>query len=444
MRLIVRVTAGAAALIASAVVAAYEKPGFPRLGGYNIGTPQSYDEAEYQERLSRLDMIVLNNFPGWSNGKRMTMQQSIAAMKARNPDLLVFTYLNVNERKPGVTAWMPVIDKLYEEKWWLYTNGIVGSLVPSTWAGNYITNYTLGARANSAGERYVDWYPKWAVKEFISTTPGFDGAFTDNFFWEARVDGDWNRDGVIDKKSTDAARKMHRDGMRRYLDNIKRLMPGKFQIGNIGGWGPAVTVITEYTGQLHGGVLEHYIGETWSPEGLDWEGKLNSYGSWPELMKRYRRVMQNVAEPKLVIFNQLGAPRNYQAMRYGLASCMMDDAYYQLSPAGSTGIYSSVTWFDEYDQDLGQAVTAPPTAAWKSGVYRRDFQNGIALVNPRGNGAVTVELEKEFRRIKGVQAPDVNNGQLTRTVTLKDRDGIILLSTTPTKQPEPPTDVTIE
>ena len=36
----------------------------------------------------------------------------------------------------------------------------------------------------------------------------------------------------------------------------------------------------------------------------------------------------------------------------------------------------------------------PPTAAWQSGVWRRNFQNGTVLVSPRGNNsnaAVTVQ-----------------------------------------------------
>ena len=88
--------------------------------------------------------------------------------------------------------------------------------------------------------------------------------------------------------------------------------------------------------------------------------------------------------------------------------------------------YSGVVWFDEYDSKLGKAVTVPATTAWQKGVYRRDFENGIALVNPKGNGPVEVTLEEDFRRLDGKQAPSVNNGQLTRKVLLQDRDGIIL------------------
>ena len=61
-------------------------------------------------------------------------------------------------------------------------------------------------------------------------------------------------------------------------------------------------------------------------------------------------------------------------------------------------------------------------------VYRRDFQNGIALVNPT-NVAVTIDLGGTFQKIRGTQAPAVNDGSLVNAVTLQPRDGIVLLRT---------------
>jgi hypothetical protein len=75
-------------------------------------------------------------------------------------------------------------------------------------------------------------------------------------------------------------------------------------------------------------------------------------------------------------------------------------------------------------------------------VYRRDFEKGIALVNPKGNGTQTVTFDSDFYTLKGTQAPSVNTGALVRTVTLKDRDGIILLRKTPAKRPNPPGAIT--
>jgi hypothetical protein len=151
--------------------------------------------------------------------------------------------------------------------------------------------------------------------------------------------------------------------------------------------------------------------------------------------------MSAVNAPKLVIFNQQDVPTNYQSMRYGLASCLMNDGYYNFT--SNTSTYSGFYWFDEFSANLGTETSTPPTAAWQKGVWRRDFSNGIALVNPKGNGAQTVQLGGTFVKIKGTQAPSINNGQTVTSVTLQDRDGIILLRQTPLQQPKAPTGVSV-
>jgi len=129
-------------------------------------------------------------------------------------------------------------------------------------------------------------------------------------------------------------------------------------------------------------------------------------------------------------------------VRYALASCSMDDGYFAYTDNSKQ--YQGVPWFDEYGVKLGNATSGPATSAWQSGVYRRNFENGIILVNPKGNGARTVTLEADFVKIQGTQAPSVNNGATVRTVTLQDRDGIILLRKGSTDAaPEAPANVTV-
>ncbi|MEI8083893.1 MAG: carbohydrate binding domain-containing protein, partial [Actinomycetes bacterium] len=59
-------------------------------------------------------------------------------------------------------------------------------------------------------------------------------------------------------------------------------------------------------------------------------------------------------------------------------------------------------------------------------VYRRDYQGGVALVNAT-EAAVTVNLGETLRKIKGTQAPSVNDGSLVTAVTIPARDGLVLL-----------------
>lgn len=175
-------------------------------------------------------------------------------------------------------------------------------------------------------------------------------------------------------------------------------------------------MITEYNQVLEGGVLENVVGKSYSVE---------TYAGWSALMAHYRKTMKALAGRKYGMFSQSGVPSDYQAMRYGLATALMDDGYYAFHDQ-SRG-FSGVTWFDEFNVNLGRATSSPPTAAWQNGVWRRNFEGGIALVNPKGNGAREVTLEVDYRKISGSQDRTVNNGLTVRKVTLRDRDGIILL-----------------
>ena len=168
---------------------------------------------------------------------------------------------------------------------------------------------------------------------------------------------------------------------------------------------------------------------------------METWGGWAATLAEYRKVMGAVAAPKLVVFNQWGSSTDYQGMRYGLGTCLLDDAYYSFTDNAQQ--YYGVVWFDELDQKLG-AGESKPTAAWQKGVWRRDFDNGIVLVNPKGNGPQTVTLETSYIKIRGTQDPATNSGQTVTTVTLKDRDGIILLRQNPKTRPATPTGFSVE
>ena len=80
----------------------------------------------------------------------------------------------------------------------------------------------------------------------------------------------------------------------------------------------------------------------------------------------------------------------------------MDDAYFDFSDGTGGSIYTTdVVWFDEYDlageqkhELVGERDRSPADQPWQNGVYRRRFQNGMVLVNPRGNGDHTVTMEQ--------------------------------------------------
>jgi hypothetical protein len=423
-------TAGAALLLTTGALA-NDSPPYPRLGGVNNGSPHNYDDRTYQASLAKLHVVVLNIWPGWETNKTMTMEQVIRNLKASGPATRVFLYQNSMEVAEGNAAAAPIWNKVDQMRWWLYPTGGSGTKLKSEFGNqtgkpNYQINTTLFTPRDSSGYQHWEWHARWVIQQYYRSNPSMDGFFEDNVFYQPRISGDWNRDGVQDTPAQ--AGRWLREGYRARFNLMRQLMPGKHVIGNIADWGHKNAVLTELQGALNGGVMEGIIGASYGPE---------TWGSWAEALRWYRKTMDAVAAPKWVIFNQHGTATDYQGMRYGLATCLMDDGYYSYTDKAKG--YTGVPWFDEYDAKLGRATSPPPTVAWQKGVWRRDFENGIALVNPRGNGAQDVTLEEEFKRISGRQAPTVNSGQNARTVRLQDRDGIILLRNTAKPLPSAPT-----
>ncbi|MET0657585.1 MAG: putative glycoside hydrolase [Steroidobacteraceae bacterium] len=409
----------AALLMAAGTAFAYDKPDFPRLAGVNVGGPFNYQDATYQAQLSRLNLSILASWPGMKPGG-VPMEQIVRGIKARNPNTMVFLYINSNElgdRSVVGGAWDTYRAKMDQMKWYLYKTRTDGAPVTSAWGGTYkAINNTMLTAPDSSGKRSIEWITTYMVDTLYKPNPSIDGFFMDNVFWKPRVSGDYNRDGVTDAADSAQSATWLRLGYQRHFTLAKSLMPGKYQLGNVADWGETKSVLTEYNGYLQGGVLEGMIGPSYAPE---------QWGTWNSMMAWYRKTMATLGEPKLAVFNQHGDPADYQTFRYGFASCLMDDGYYSFTTKGRG--YSGVDWFDEYDVKLGKAIASPPSSAWKNGVYRRDFEKGIVLVNPKGNGPQTVTIESGFKRFVGKQAPTVNNGQDVTTITLKERDGIVLL-----------------
>jgi hypothetical protein len=425
--------AAVAALATCASAFAFNPPPFPRLGGVDNGNPFDYNDPTYEAELAKQSIMILNYYQGMDPGGE-SMDSIVQAIKAINPNALVFIYVESDYQNPygAPDAWTSFRNQINTMKWWLYTNTTytdpVNTENSTTW---YTINNTPYTPPDPQGDDSIDWITKWYVSNYYDVMPHIDGFFMDNVFVQPNVAGDWYRDNTLLQPSDPRAQAAIQAGYERYFSLVRTLMPGKYQIGNVAEWGQSGPVPAGYVGMADGGLMEAMIGASWSIEG---------WGGWQEMMNQYTRVMNALKAPKLAIFNQYGSPTDYQSFRYGFASCLMNNAYYSFTnPANG---YTGVVWFDEYNANLGEPVAAsPPTAAWQKGVWRRDFTNGIALVNPKGNGPQTVSLGGTFVKIKGTQDPAVNNGETVTSVTLQDRDGIILLRPTPLEQPNAPTGV---
>jgi putative glycosyl hydrolase-like family 15 (GHL15) protein len=426
IRSLTRVTACTVALVTAS--AAFAADTYPRLGTYSIGGAHDYYTAAYKKQLATTQVAVLSYYPNWGAGNGTTMNETVKAIKALNPNTRVFLYERPETQTiPMDPTFTDVYTQIQNSQWWLTTSGTSGSKVLSDFGnGEYIVNTTAYAKKNSAGQTWIQWYANWVQQKYVAPNPSIDGLFTDNVFYKPRRDGDWDLNGSTDSQNDATTQSRYRQGFAQFAD-LLRGASGKLQLANVADWGLSIATINEYVGKFNGGVWEHFMGRSYSVE---------TYAGWAETMRNYRKIMAALAAPKYMICGTEGSPTDYQFMRYALGSCSMDDGYFAYTDLSKQ--YQGVPWFDEYGVKLGAATNGPQTAAWQSGVYRRNFQNGIILVNPKGNGARTVTLEADFVKIKGSQAPSVNNGATVRTVTLNDRDGIILLSKGGQAAPEVP------
>jgi hypothetical protein len=278
------------------------------------------------------------------------------------------------------------------------------------------------------------------------------------------VNADWNRDGKLDLKTDPAVAANLRKGIAAYWAEINRLRPGMPVMGNVDGHFPidgemhGFLTEPEYDHKLQGALLESAWGRSFS--------YARQYG-WDHTMACYWSLMDRTAAPHLVVVDTKltpdgrlyepaadranfagGAP--YAALRYCLASTLLDDGYFAVKNGGYN--QKSVVWFDEFDLAgtsntswLGAAIDPPQRKPYQNGVYLRRFEHGAALVNPRGapntrdtnrptvDVAIPTSLGK-FKRIAGKQDPATNNGEPLALnaegvphVVLKPGDGIILV-----------------
>ncbi len=104
--------------------------------------------------------------------------------------------------------------------------------------------------------------------------------------------------------------------------------------------------------------------------------------------------------PALAAFAQAWYPN----MRFGLALALMGDGF-SVHDVGdyAVGAHTFTWWYDEYDFDLGYPL-GPATQVGTGPVYRRDFTNGVVLLNGT-SGTQTISGLSGLWRIQGNQAP---------------------------------------
>lgn len=233
---------------------------------------------------------------------------------------------------------------------------------------------------------------------------------------------------------------------------------------------------SDFVDVYNGGLLERISGyehgDTSSPYGAAVTGQGFGFGDWSTsvtsgdtgtgFMGRYWRAMRYAKNPKLVCFEHdatqvkaqwdgaggIHAGKSlYHWSRYYLCACLLDDGYYQVLNGGSDAAsgtpeaeFGRIPWLDEYyGGDLnakgwmGYPVNnTPPRTAYSNGVWVREFDNALVVINPYNNGTQTITLPSpgtgyKWQRLSGSQDSTTNNGaDQPLSLTIAEHDGFIL------------------
>lgn len=379
------------------------KDTYPKLANFYL---DFFRRSDY-DSLSKWDLLVIQAEMARYNPDFFTQYRQ------QHPGgiLLPYTYpaMFYEEANPSNYAGLPLrkyaLDRISEENWWLRDGN--GNKVES-WPRVSVVNITI---------------PGWQdfVVHVLRDKLGMDS--WDGVMYDM-VDADIgygngrpldiDRDGQADSRAK--VNQAWRQGMVQLFAKTRAMLgPAKVIIGN-------GNSIDSYQKDINGRIFEKFP--------TPWEGN----GSWQASMYQYLRRLPSLNRPEPVyVLNGSGRSAAgagvYRAMRFGLASTLLGDGYFSFDNGDQ---HLQQWWYDEYDTNLGRAESSyynllePDNDYIKAGLWRRDFENGVAIVNATAQEQLYVFKHEVFEKLKGTQDPAVNNGAKVNYLRLAPNDGIIM------------------
>jgi hypothetical protein len=268
-------------------------------------------------------------------------------------------------------------------------------------------------------------------------TPVHEGIFSDesclSITWTQGYGDtiDYTRSGYPSLADWDVA---YRAGMKAYFTRLRTKLVHRLSISNCGQCG--------YDSLENGHMRENFPwqnGGTWEKNMLGGQGGPCDHGYFGDDTLKAPPAPLNWLTAWADNGNGLATdPYNQQRARYTIASATLASGVGTLTydPGDVARGYSPQFWWDEYAVNAtGQSVNdmaykgwlgAPLGPAVKVGVvWRREFENGLVLVNPSAS-PVTVTAGANYYRIQGVLATGVNNGSPATTTVVPAGDALFL------------------
>jgi hypothetical protein len=444
------------ALPATAITGKYHTRGLPRLASVSVATQINNNNAV---ALAQYDIILAQKCTNTSN--------SAALIHEHNPQAKVLYYQDVAESSNtvGCSLDLPFHNAIVNFDYFLKNTS--GGKIDNSCTNecHYLTDLNPANTVN--GMAITQWAADTIYNPWLS--PGgagseFDGIFWDVEFWDQtqQPGTEWWRmwsttnqcklGGCTPISLPSTVNHNYRTGLGILHQRTRDGHPDKIFVTN------GNSVIHNSTDGI---LIEHF--DNWN-----WTSNMMAY-----FMAYDGPAGYGVIEPNVNILHNRNST-DYRSVRRLIASTLMHDGYVAVS---TNGYNQPGVWYDEYSVGINGSATGnalgkgymglPLGEAYEannpsnmlrvslrnevlaySGVsesklWRRDFENAIALINP-STIAQTANLGTiEFRRINGTQDSSVNNGALvTSFVNVPPEDGLILLKVvstpiTPTLTPTP-------
>ncbi len=304
-------------------------------------------------------------------------------IRTQNPDIVILAYM------PTVSwndlYWNDSLHKsLYagiQSDWWLKDAG--GQQV-SIWPGTRALNVTSS---------WADYLSQF-VKDNVLSTGLWDGVFYD----EVSYRPDWNPGFVHIAKTT------------------RELVGDKPVIITNGSSDDALAP------HVNGRMFESFPSTTASLR--DWKNNTLDY------LQEQKEVAYDPINIINVNTDNTGLQNDFQKMRFGITTTLLGNGYFGFDYG--TEDHAQLWTYDEYNAYLGapktslQSTLNPQQTALTTGVWEREFEQGKVIVNATEEEQ-TIQLDGDFEKLHGSQDPLVNNGSIVSEITLKSKDGIILL-----------------
>lgn len=399
---------------------------------------QSYTANEpvfssvYYWDLVIVDVEIVSNNPEYLGEKGIFRQN--------NPYIVVLGYFSSNDVIPGNTSQI--------------NGGFIAGLQDNWYLkdikGNRYKLFNLGTTWTEMLNHTTDvniFTPTYLQNNVVSKQL-LDGIFYDwiNTDWSwlnHRTDTPSDRPDVDNNGNPESDTKLNNllnTGTQTLLQNSRnQFTSGTLLMGN-GGW---------ITGSAHDQYLNGIMIESF----LAAESMSDDFG-WGAVMKSYLQHITQCQSPNISLLMANGEQGDFKFMRFAMTSALMFNGYYCYT---NNGTYYSTWWYDEYSVDTGTANAVqsldnkgylgnPMNEAYnvdntnqllanslvtnyltaQQNVWRRDFDNGIVLVNPSGVSK-TVNLGGTYKKINGSIDPSVNDGSQVTQITIASKSGIILL-----------------